>query len=152
MVAHQKPADYYHQDKAWQYYGHGCHARAQDAGPCRISGIDYGSIPDVGSRVNAYRPRSHLAYGDNIGKLSCSQPVMVVDDVALYHRQHCVSTSEAKQAYLEESDEKLQENHDAYFINCPYVYPPNPANITTYTGETPNSHIAMAETMGIHTL
>ena len=119
LVLHQKAADDNHKNQAGENDRECRHARAEYASPCRESRIDYGHISDIGGRVYANRARCHLADGHNVRELSGGEPVVVMDDIALDHGQHGITAAKTEKANLEESDEKLQEYHVDYFINCP---------------------------------
>ena len=108
-ILHEELADEQHQDEARQHDGKRGKEAAQDAPVRRIAGIDKGSVAHVCRTIDADGTGSTLADGDNIGELSHRHPMIMSNHLALYHRKHSITSTEAEKPDEEESPEELEK-------------------------------------------
>ena len=111
LVLHQELGNHQHQDERGKHDGESCGRRAENAHPLRAAGIDDSGVAYVGGGVDADRTGRHLRYGHDVCELAHRHPMVVGDDLALNHGDHCITTAEAEEADEEEGIEELKVDH-----------------------------------------
>ena len=106
-VFHQELADKKHKDEARQHNRKSGKKAPQDAPIRRVTGIDQSRVTNVCGAVDADWSGGALADGNNIGELSHRHPMIMPDDLALYHRNHGISPTETEKADKEECPKEL---------------------------------------------
>lgn len=106
-IFHQELADEEHEDEGGEDDGEGGCEAAQDGPGVPVAGVGDAGVAHIGGGVDADGSGRHLADCDNVGELSHSEPVVSVDDFALYHGNHGVAAAEAEESDFEEAVEEF---------------------------------------------
>ena len=88
-----------------------CKHSTYHCSPCGITSVKHGCIARIGGSIDADRPRSGLADGNNVGELTHGKPMVLVHHLILNERNHSISTAKVEYAYLCEYIEEFEENH-----------------------------------------
>ena len=107
VIAEQELADEKHKDEAGQHHGEGGCQAAHDAPCVAVARIDHAAVTHIGGAVDADGARRALADGHDVGELAGADPMVVVHNLGLYHGNHGIAPTKAKQTDEEECPEEF---------------------------------------------